>query len=316
MKTLLAAVAALLLTSCGAAAQQQNAAARIAVLPLTSNGVDAVTIETAESILRTEIGKLSSMDIVSGRRTAEAAGETPCTEAECAVQIGRKLEATQVLGCRLSALGEKIIVQYFLVDVPSGKQTLIDQATAAGAEDLEVLMKRLARSVVERESIGKNAEVGQILASETAEPARRATRSNFGFSFGYLYPQSGYDRSDRMFIIDSRFDYEIEDYAVGMLVGIRDGFATSLYGSYLASRGDVCPYIGGGLGFHWVDHDDVFNPATLRTESERGDGFEISAIGGIRLLHTYNFQMIFNIEYLYTMNGYDDQAIVFTIGIL
>jgi hypothetical protein len=315
MKTLLAALAALLLASCFAAAQQRGAA-RIVILPLTNNGIDAVTIETAESILRTEIGKLSSMDIVSGRKTAEAVGGTPCAESECAVQIGRSLDATQVLGCRLSALGDKIIAQYFLVDVPSGKQILIDQATATSAEDLDVLMKRLARSVIELEPISKNAEVGQILESETAEPARRATRKNFGFSFGYLYPQSGYDHSDRVFIVDTRFDYEIQDYALGMLVGIRDGFATNLYASYLASRADICPYIGGGLGFHWVSHNNLFDPVTHQEVSSRGDGVEISAIGGLRILHTYSFQMIFNLEYIYTMNGYDDQAIVFTIGIL
>ena len=33
-------------------------------------------------------------------------------------------------------------------------------------------------------------------------------------------------------------------------------------------------------------------------------------------MHTYDFQMVFNVEYIYTVNFYDDQAIVFTIGIL
>jgi hypothetical protein len=314
MKSLIAGMLALLLT-CGAHAQDRSSS-RIVILPLSSNGVDAVTLESAESILRTEIGKLSSMDIVSGRRTREAVGEAPCTESECAVAIGRELGAAQVLGCRLSALGEKIIVQYFLVDAGSGRQILIDQATVSGAEDLDVLMKRLARSVIDTEPIAKNAQVGEILSSETGEPARRATRKNFGFSFGYLYPQNGYDNSDHMFIVDARFDYEIEDYAVGMLVGIRDGFAANLYASALLSREDICPYVGGGFGFHWVGHDDRYDPVLNRTVSERSDGFELSANAGLRVLHTYNFQMIFNLEYLYTFNGYDDRAIVFTIGIL
>jgi len=256
------------------------------------------------------------MDIVSGRKTREAIGDAPCTESECGVTIGQSLSATQVLGCRLSALGEKIIVQYFLVEVSTRKQILIDQATAATPEDLEVLMKRLAKSVIDLEPISRNAEVGQILATETQEPARRATRKNFGFSFGYLYPQSGYDRTDRSFVVDSRFDYEIEDYAVGMVVGIRKGFAMNLYGSYLLSRTDLCPYFGGGFGFHWISHVDPPNYIGTVQRELRSDGFELSANTGIRLLHTYNFQMIFNLEFIYTMNDYDDRAIVFTIGIL
>lgn len=316
MRTRISATILLAILALAYAPAQEQSAPRIVILPLASNGVDPVTIETAESILRTEIGKLSAMDIVSGRKTREAAGGTPCTESECALEIGRTLAATQVLGCRLSALGAKIIIQYFLVDVRSGGQILIDQAAASGAEDLEVLMKRLAKSVIDLEPIARTAEVGAITASETAEPARRATRKNFGFSFGYLYPQQGYDNSDRIFIVDTRFDYEIEDYAAGMLIGIRNGFATNLYGSYLTSRGDICPYVGGGFGFHWVAHDDLIDQVTGRPRDLRSDGFELSAHTGVRVLHTYNFQMIFNLEYLYTMNGYEDRAIVFTIGLL
>jgi hypothetical protein len=304
------------LLTCAALASGQDRSGRLVILPLSANGVDDVTIETASSLLRTEIGKLSSMDVVSGRRTTEAVGQTPCTEAECALAVGKSLQATQVLGCRLSALGEKIIVQYFLVDVPAGKQVLIDQATATGAEDLDVLMKRIAKSVIEREPVSKGAEVGQILASEAVEPPRRETRKNFGFAFGYLYPQGGYDNGDRSFMVDTRFDYEIEDYAVGMLVGIRKGFAMGLYGSYLTSRTDICPYVGGGLGFHWVDHASIYDPVARRNTEGRGDGFELSANAGVRVLHTYSFQMIFNLELLYTMNDFNDRAIVFTLGIL
>jgi hypothetical protein len=36
----------------------------------------------------------------------------------------------------------------------------------------------------------------------------------------------------------------------------------------------------------------------------------------MRVLHTYNFQLLFNLEYIRTLNDYNDGAIVFTIGIL
>jgi hypothetical protein len=235
----------------------QTSSSRIAILPFRSNGIDPVYVETAESILRTEIGKLSSRDIISQKKVADALEGKSCSESDCALDIGKKLNATEVFGCRLSALGEKIVVQYFVVNVASGKETLVDQSTALNVEDLEMLMKRVAKSVVDLEPIEKGAEVGSIMQKEAETPLTRTTRNNFGFSFGYLYPQNGYDNDDRNFIIDMRFDHEIQDYSVGMLVGIRKGFAVNLYGSYLASRGDLCPYVGAGAGFHWVSHDDL-----------------------------------------------------------
>jgi hypothetical protein len=289
---------------------------RIAILPLHANGIDSVYIQTAESILRTEIGKLSTMDIVSQKRTRDALEGTVCIENECALEIGKKLNASQVLGCKLSALGEKIIVQYFLVDVSTNKEILIDQVTASNVEDLEMLMKRIAKSVVDREPVEKSAEVGNIYSTETNEPLSRASRKNGGLSFGYLYPQNGYDNSDRSFIVDGRFDYEIEDWAVGMLIGIRKGFAMNLYGSYLFSKKDLCPYLGGAIGFHWVSHEKYYGMYSPNQSDRKSDGFELIGHAGIRMLHTYNFQLIFQLEYLVTLNDYDDRAIAFTIGIL
>src|SRR5438132_1044791 len=110
----LKAYSILMLLSCVNAfdlSAQETPPLRIAIMPLHANGIDSVYIQTSESILRTEIGKLSAMDIVSLRRTKDALGGAGCTESECALQAGRTLNASQVLGCQLSALGEKIIVQ-------------------------------------------------------------------------------------------------------------------------------------------------------------------------------------------------------------
>lgn len=285
----------------------------IAIMPLYANGIDSVYVQTGESILRTEIGKLSAMDVISLKRTKDALGGATCTESECALDLGRKLNASQVLGCRLSALGEKIIVHYFLADVPSNHEVLIDQVTATTVEDLEVVMKRIAMSVVGGGSVEKNAEVGKILAGESTESLRRTSNKNFGLSFGYLYPQHGYDNFDRSFVVDARFDYELDDWAAGMMLGARKGFAINLYGSYLFSRQDLCPYVGGAVGFHWVSHTGFFSGAQA---GNRADGFELIAHAGIRVLHTYNFQLIFNLDYIYAFNDYNDRALVFTIGIL
>ncbi len=69
----------------------------IAVLPFYSLGIDEISIQTAESILKNDIRKLSSMHIISQEKTIEALAGEQCTEVVCAVEIGRELDADLVL---------------------------------------------------------------------------------------------------------------------------------------------------------------------------------------------------------------------------
>src|SRR5689334_3175794 len=124
----IAAILILTLLAAGGAplSARQSSTGRIAVLPFHPVGVDPVSASTAESILRNEIGKLGSFDLISEKRTAEALGEgTPCTEVDCALEAGKKLDASRVAAVRLSALGEKVIVQYVVVDVAAGRAAVI-----------------------------------------------------------------------------------------------------------------------------------------------------------------------------------------------
>ncbi|HKB86519.1 MAG TPA: hypothetical protein VKD08_10140 [Ignavibacteriaceae bacterium] len=300
-------------------AQSNNS--RLLILPFDANGIDPVYVETSESILRVEINRLSKMDIITKDRTEEILNGSKCYTTECAVTIGKEAGADKVAGCKLAALGEKIIVQYFLVDVSTGKPELMDQLSAVNLEDLDQVMKRIASNIVENKSTEENAQVGNIVQEETTEPLRRSSNKNIGLSFGYLFPQEGYDGDNKSFTINLHLDYEMQELAVGMLLGIRDGFAMNVYSDYLFTRTDICPYMGGGFGFHWVSHQqtsyiaDGFGPAIDNSKKD-SDGFELTLNTGLRLLHTYNFQILLNLEYIVTFNDYHDKAIVFTLGIL
>ncbi len=292
------------------------------VLPFDANGIDPVYVQTARSILRVEIEKFNKINVISEARTEESLNGADCFTTDCALEVGKLAGADQVAGCRLAALGEKIIVQYFLLDVSSGKPMLMDQVSAVSVEDLEPVMKRVASNIVEVKTSESNAQVGNIVQEETNKPLRRQSRKNIGLSFGYLFPQYGYEDDDKSFTINLHLDYEMEDLAVGMLFGVRDGFAMNVYGDYLFSRTDICPYLGGAFGFHWITHPHtdytIVNQVGLNGEnsSKDSDGFELTVNTGLRILHTYNFQILLNLEYIMTFNDYNDKAIVFTIGIL
>jgi hypothetical protein len=236
--------------------------------------------------------------------------EDYCDDTECAMEIGIALNADQVLLCNLNALGEKIIVQYSLLELPSGKRLVADQTTALNVEDLEAVMKRVAVSIVAKQPFNKNVEVGSVVGKESIESLRRAARYNFGLGFGYLFPIHGYDNDKKSFTINAYFDYEVPDYAVGLMIGARNGFAINLYGNYLFTKTDVCPYLGASLGFHWVAHNNFL------FDNQKGDGIGLGLIGGIRLFHTYTFQLFIQGEYIMTFNDFNDKAFVFTLGIL
>jgi TolB-like protein len=297
---------------------QDSTSIKVALLPIISNGIDYTSVQTAESILRMELGNQKNLDVVSERKTLTALDGNDCTDEECAKIIGNKLEAKQVLLCKLNPLGEKLIVQYQLVETSTGNNILSERATATNIEDLDAVMKRVAISVAKQTPFNSNQEVGNIVQQESIESLRQKARYNFGLGFGYLFPIHGYDTDKKSFTLNAYFDYELQDYAVGFMLGARKGFAINLYGNYLFTRTDVCPYLGGSLGFHWVyNHSDenryYFDP---NPNNKDEDGIELGLETGVRLLHTYSFQLFIKGEYIMTFNDFNDKAFVFTIGIL
>lgn len=290
------------------------------LLPILSNGIDEASVLTAESILRMELTNQKSLEIISEKKTLNAIGNQDCLDEECAKLIGEKLNAEQVLICKLNPLGEKLIVQYNLVQTSSGKNILSERATSTSLEDLDAVMKRIAISVANQSSFNSNQEVGNIVKQETIVQLSQAALYNFGVGFGYLFPSGKYATENKYFSIDAYFDYEINDVAVGLMAGIRDGFAINLYGNYLFSKTDICPYIGGALGFHWVaDHETFiyeYDPYYTYNQHDDADGIELGLKAGVRFFHTYNFQIFIQGEYIMTFNDYNDKAFLLTIGIL
>lgn len=299
-------------------AQELQSPVKLVVLPIISNGLNQNDVYTSASILRMELGKQSNLNLINERKTLEELNNSICDDEECAQQIGSKLGADQVLICKLNPLGEKIIVQYILVETSSGKNLLSEQTTALSVEDLEPVMKRIAISIARLTPFDKNKEVGNIVGKESIESLRQAARFNFGVGFGYLYPQKGYSSDKKSFTLNAYFDYEIENYAVGLMMGGREGFAINLYGNYLFTKTDLCPYVGGALGFHWVSNHSNFVTYSYNnnSSSKDEDGIELGLEAGVRIFHTYNFQFFIKGEYILTFNDYNDRAFVFTIGIL
>lgn len=289
----------------------------LAILPISSKGIDELSIQTSESILKLEIERQSSIKIIRERDIINALDSDICDDIECAIKVAKKVQADRVFFCKINPLGANLILQYYLYDLIDNKSVLIEQTKALGLEDLEVVMKRIARSIITETPFLDGAEVGTVVGTETTPILKKSSSYNFGLTFGYLFPTYGYDNDkEKSFTLNANFDYELPNYAVGLMVGARNGFAINIYSQYLFFTSDFSPFIGTALGFHWVSRntDYVFQP--IPTEKKHSHGFELALSSGLRLFRTQKFTIIMNLEYLLTFNDYNDRAIVFTIGLL
>lgn len=296
----------------------------LAVLPFHSADIDQASAATTHQLLKQEILKYKTYTLVSDARVSELMDSSGCSESDCAFSIGQSLNADKILFGAFNRLGDKIIVQYTLADVAGQQILLTDNITALYIEDLDIVVKRIAASVVKLQPVEKTVEVGLVTEQESWEPRSRKFRGSWGISYGYLYPTNGFDDEDRVVAFDFRRIYESRDFAITGLFGIRKGIALNVGALYLFSPKDFTPYLGGGIGVHFVKHEydfsyynengTYYNPDDFR--EKKSDGMALLLSGGIMAFRTYNFRVMLNLDYSVTFNDYDDKAFVLTIGIM
>ena len=312
----------LVLMLTGMLQSQQVKQGSLVILPFYVKGVDRTTISTAEEILRLEMENLSLKNISLANNSILSNADTNCTSTDCAAELGKQLKANQVVSVQMLTLGQKIIIQYFLIDVEQKTVLLADKLTSTSVEDLDVVIKRMAISITSLESAKKSAEVGAITESESKPFFLRNGRRFNNWSFGYMYPQQGFSKTDKSFTMDMKIGAEADDLDYGVQLLIREGFGANIFSSYLFSRKDVCPYIGAGVGFHWVTVDEskpflqTQSYPITNTKEQKGDGFELLLNAGVRLFHTYNFRININLSYAYTFNDLKSEAVVLTLGFM
>jgi len=298
---------------------QQAKSGNLTILPFYVKGIASNTITTAEEILRLEMENVSSKNIFLVKSDSAANENSDCTSIDCASELGKKYKADQVVSVQMLTLGQKIIIQYFLIDVEQKAVLLADKLTSTSVEDLDVVMKRMAISITSLESAKKSAEVGAITENESKPFFLRSGRKYNNWSFGYLYPQKGYGTDKKSFTMDVKIGSEVDDLEYGVQLLYREGIGANIFTSYLFSRKDFCPYIGGGVGFHLVEHHQdsyqlIPGISLTQQDEKKGDGFEVLANVGLRLFHTYNFRVNINLAYTYSFNDFNSEAVVLTLG--
>lgn len=298
-----------------------------AVMPFvhTGVGVDSMTARVASGLLLSEL-RAQNLSVVDRRDL----GPTESPE-EAARRLSGGGAEFAIYGS-LSQLGNKILVEVNVIKVVTAEMVFTDRLSSQTIEDLDTVIRRLARGIATGQKSGATATVETVTAAEAETPRRRASFSSFGLRAGYLWPTSdSWAGVTKMVAVDLVYHYETARWELEVvpLLGFRGGsiddnsaFDWAILDfsfHYFLTPTDISPYLGGGLGFHSVAAEGLsLDGQTRLDDSETGFAFNMG--GGVMLFRTYDFRVIADLRYQYVAHVFEglrhDQAqgVMFTIG--
>jgi hypothetical protein len=327
MRRILLLSFALIIASSAARASEQALFFRFRGIGVDEELVDAVT-----HLLRGALeGEGAYMPVPADERV----GYTGCFEASCAAVIAREEGFDWAVTGSITRLGGKIIVRVELVEAEIGAVRFSTDGSSLTEDDLDTVLKRLARSISTGKDMESTAEVGMITASEYEGARRRESYSSKSLDVGFLWPQGGsWAGVDRLTAIDLAYQYDTPEFFLLGRSGIRwggdldedggRGFGVDLLdvkiGRYF-SREDFAPFLSGGVGVHWawVKQRLALEGGGIFEDSDSGTNLALTAGIGLTAFRTYDFQAQFEIEYVYMMEkleyGGHPRGILFTFTI-
>jgi hypothetical protein len=283
-------------------------AARVAVAPISGGALSAAEARVARSLLVHDLQKAKPRDLV-----VELAGD-PLPESPPVLELltqAREAGADELVLLSADRLGDKLMLQVRLLETAGERNLLTDAMPVASVEDLDTAMERMAAALARRQPVAEGREVGSVLENEGLNTRRRTAIHQSSLTAGYLWPigEISFNGKARAFTAAWNLGIEDRSFDAGYSVGWRQGPALLLYSHWLSRPRDICPFVGGAAGFHWVRNKDD------RGQTSLDDGFHTAAQAGLILFRTYDFQMVLQGEYAVTWNDTQDRAWFFSLGI-
>jgi len=298
----------------------------IALLTFAPEDVDSATAVTINDLFRESLEEFGLTPIKT------VTPETPCRERVCAVAAAQSVNADEVIYCTARILGSKWIVRATRYRVDKEKPVSVQTLSCVSVEDFEPVMRRIAEAIVKGKSTEQVAAIDNITEKEADEKQfkRREGFYSAGFQFGYLYPYGTqsynhwvYKDGDRVSqqyrqVLSTDFINWFEiPRNLSLQWDLHIGWGAEM-GSHLIllkqfGRGDVSPYVGGGLGINYCFEGD---PPEGVDENKRYSGFTLVGKGGVQFLRTYNFRVHLDGGYKYVFNDDPDQGPFLNLGIM
>ena len=298
---------------------------RVIVFDFDDVGVDEHTVIAASQIFRNELNATGKFVVISKRDVEAKLAEKgiidfSCFDIGCAIEYGYSVGAEKAIIGSLTKLGEKITADVSLISIYEKQITFTDRFSAISLDDLDVTLRKLAKAVANREKIESEIDRFAITEEETREPRRKKSYITSGASFGFGFPLGdSYANIDRITAFSWVMRYEAGPYIIDNSVGISWGSSkpdTTVWGyqvdkqtvivfpwdiglRYVFSReGDFSPFIGGGLGIHFVSSQDLEGQGTDgQPYIDNDQAMALHFAGGIFGFQSYDFRMTLEGKY-------------------
>lgn len=276
--TLLAAGLALSLCAAPAAAAERTP---VALLPATGSNVPAGTLAAAGDVLRAHLETTGRFEIVRAE-APERGGEPTAADAAAAARAGHASLAVTLHVARLADRAVARLAAY----APDGALVHSDQLPALGADDLDPVLRRLAEGLATGRHGRDLAQIDSVTHAEELPLAKRASFHAFGLRVGALLPARRPDAErfggpgglGLVWHYDARAflaEVALEGYTSNLDAYRADRDRALTFGVGLfrpLSKGDVAPYLGGGLHY-----------AITRFDGETGNGLQPRVAAGLLL---------------------------------
>jgi len=265
----------------------------IGILPLKPVGIEDNIIEAVHQLLGSELSSYGYTVLLPDEVEEKLGKKVECYNNECAAEIGTKLGIEKVIFGSLTKIGEKYIISAVVVESQTSNIVFSDKVTSQTAEDLDVCISRLAKSIEYGKEVEKTAEIGKITEQEVeTEAKRKSAFFSSGLGFGMGMPVTGYGNEDNGTInyFEWKGWYETPKLAaeVAWYFGSGTGetniaeWALGISLLYFFNTKDFSPFISAGLSrksitFGFYDYSD---------------GLAIEAGAGMVIFRTYDFRLL------------------------
>ncbi len=150
---------------------------------------------------------------------------------------------------RVGRLGNRIPMSLEVL-AGDGSASRVASLAATGIEEADVVVSRLADSVVLRKSVASTARIRTVVEVETEEPKKLPSERHWTIG-APAFPGGFYSAYTRE-TANWRVDLTLQGTGKWGESGSGAGFF-GVGGAYLFSDGPSSPFIGGGAGMVWVD---------------------------------------------------------------
>ncbi len=294
-----------------------SAGPKVAVFGFQGVGVDSVTAFVATTLFRTEMGNTGKFAVATADEVVGVLGaDKAVTKISDAQDAARRIGAAEAVIGSLSRLGPQTIAMVELIDVAGGSVEFEDQLATTSRDELDIVLKRLAKAVATKTKASTLVELGEITEKESKEVNRRQAFFGAGMGLGGFMPFGGLGTNEVMPMLSGLGLYETPDffaeirYSGGVGTSSGANFFPFTVGMFkTTSRSDFTPYYGGavGIGGYSSVSQGIGWCSSVSQEGYpydgSGTGFVVAPAVGCMFFHTYDFHVMADLRYYLMFGG-------------